>query len=147
MLDQQQPRHTKVAIFYFFVAAAFNLSVAYLAIWSAAPGADYLTRLAWLLRVIFLLDFSGLVPEFLRMFWAIFISGVACLVAFVLTFLANPTTPPGRVIYIFPAAIALAALGYVAVIQHDPLLAISLIPLAGAYWEYRKVMKTHGGVR
>lgn len=146
MLDREQPKHTKVAIFYFFLAAAFNLSVAFLATWSAAPGADYLARLAWLLRVIFLLDFSGLVPEFLRMFWAVFISGVACLVAFILAFLTHPTTPTGKFIYIFPAAIVISALGYVAVVQRDPLLAISLIPLAGAFWEYRKVTKARRSI-
>ncbi len=106
-------------------------------VWSLAPEGNFLEHAAQLLRAI-VQETATLPRELVAIFWLPFTAGVSCLGAATLA-LAPKGLVSARAILIVPLVVTIGALGYFLAAQADiHVLAISLLPLAGAWWECRK---------
>lgn len=140
MIMKHKTKLPKASVFYLLFAGLVDLGVAFMPVWAlTAEGGGLLEHVAQSLKTV-LQETAQQPHELVAIFWLPFGVGVSCLGATLAAFFVSNDKPTSaRVILFTPLAITIAALGYFLVMRADiHVLAVSLLPLAGAWWEYHK---------
>ena len=139
--NSKRPRKIKLpktSIFYLLLAGLVDLVVAFMPVWSLTTENSLFGHFVQSFKAV-LHETEGQPSELVAIFWLPFGVGVICLSALLAAFFVSHKAASARVVIFIPIGITIGALVYFLVMWADiHILAISLLPLAGAWWEYHK---------
>lgn len=138
MIEPKITKLPKASILYLLFAGLVDLGIAFMPIWSLTPESGLLEHVTQSFKAV-VQETANESREVIAIFWLPFVVGVSCLgAAFAALFVSN--RPAGaRAVLFAPLVVTAGVLGYYLVMRTDiHILAIALLPLAGAWWEYHK---------
>jgi len=118
------------------IAGLVGLGIALLPVWTLTPDGRFFQRAALSYRIV-MHEVDASPRELVSIFWLPFVSGVSCLGAAILALSVPNGLASARVVLGVPSAVTVGALAYFLIVRADVhVMAVLLLPLAWAWWEY-----------
>lgn len=129
---------SRASVFYLLIAMLVDFGLALFPVWSLTSASRPLEHVVQLFRTV-VQETANQPREIIAIFWLPFGAGVGCLAAMLASFFVSSRAAAARAVIVAPLAITIGALLYFLVTRADiHILAISLLPLAAAWWEHHK---------
>ncbi|WP_116810227.1 hypothetical protein [Steroidobacter cummioxidans] len=128
-----------MSVLYLLIAGLVDLGIALLPVWALTPDGSFSQRAAFLYRAV--MHAADVSPaEVVTVFWLPFAGAMSCIGAAILALFVSSRLASARVVLGVPSVVTVGALAYFVIVRADVhVMALSLLPLAGAWWEYHRM--------